>query len=167
MESKKCFKCGNVKPLIEFYKHPKMKDGHVNKCISCNKNDIHLNYELKSKDKNFLEKERLRGREKYKRLNYKDRQKEIDKDLHWKKTSKYKNLNRKFKLEKGLELHHWNYNYEFLEDILILTRKQHKKAHKYLVLDKVKMIFKTIDGVYLDSKVKHIQYLLDNNVFNS
>lgn len=41
---KKCFKCGIEKPLDDFYKHPEMADGHVNKCKECNKNDVQRNY---------------------------------------------------------------------------------------------------------------------------
>lgn len=33
--SKKCRECNHVLPLQDFYKHPAMADGHLNKCKSC------------------------------------------------------------------------------------------------------------------------------------
>lgn len=43
MAEKECFKCGVVKPLGSFYKHPGMRDGRVNKCKDCNKLDVRRN----------------------------------------------------------------------------------------------------------------------------
>jgi len=59
---KKCFKCGIVKSIDEFYKHPKMTDGHLGKCKSCTKEDVSLNYH-KNRD-HYVEYERAREKPK-------------------------------------------------------------------------------------------------------
>ena len=53
---KVCFKCGTEKPLTEFYKHPTMGDGHLNKCKSCAKSDVKGNYAENVKDPLYIEK---------------------------------------------------------------------------------------------------------------
>ena len=45
--TKQCFKCETVKPLEDFYKHPKMADGRVGKCKECNKADVRENRSAK------------------------------------------------------------------------------------------------------------------------
>lgn len=33
-----------IKPIDDFYKHPQMGDGHINKCKDCTKKDVRNNY---------------------------------------------------------------------------------------------------------------------------
>lgn len=57
---KPCFKCNIKKPITDFYKHPQMPDGHVNKCKECNKRDVRKNHSLRTEHYREYDKTRQR-----------------------------------------------------------------------------------------------------------
>jgi hypothetical protein len=42
--TKTCFKCLACKPITDFYVHPAMGDGRLNKCKVCARKDVQENY---------------------------------------------------------------------------------------------------------------------------
>jgi hypothetical protein len=161
---KKCFKCGIEKSLIDFYQHKQMSDGHFGKCKECTKKD-NAKRELYIKaTPEGLEKERKRHRDKYVRLNYKEKQKEWDLKKPWKKSTKYKGLSKKLKIQKGFELHHWNYQDDYLEDIFIMKINEHRKSHRFLKIDIEKRLFMDLEGNLLKDKETHKNYLISKGI---
>lgn len=165
---KKCFKCGIEKDLNEFYAHPQMPDGRVNKCKECNKKDVKDNYFKNRENPEYIEKERARGREKYERLSYVNRKpnKESRKKHMYNYRQKYpekyaaKNASQHIeKNNKNNHLHHWSYNKEHYKDVIELTIKHHALAHRFLVYDQERMMYRTINGILLDTKEAHIEYI--------
>lgn len=155
MEEKKCFKCQRIKPLNEFYQHPKMGDGHLNKCKECNKKDVKENYDKQILKPDFVEKERSRGREKYKRLNYKIIYKNNKIKFKFRHNGIHKNIHRNLNLTNEQEAHHWNYNEGFGKNVFILTKRQHKRIHAKMFLDFEFMLYRTKDLELLDTREKH------------
>lgn len=157
MDYKKCKKCGRELPITEFYLNCRTKDGHKSKCIDCVKEEEHKRYGEKSKDEEWMEKERTRGRERYKRLNYKD--------ATWNhKTRKINplegttaaDLRRKGFDTKGKEAHHWNYNEP--KSVFLMSRKAHHRIHQYLVVNYDDKFCYTVDGEKLDTVEKSEMY---------
>lgn len=151
IETKVCFKCKRELPLSEFYKHPQMGDGHLNKCKECTKKDVREKYTENSANDAYMEKERARGREKYHRLGYKrtERGKEKRRRFH-----SFGDARRYFVINEGrdVELHHWNYN--MAKSVFKLEKRLHHRLHSAIS-------FSMDEGIYyygdirLDSIEKH------------
>ena len=167
-EEKKCFKCENILPLTEFYKHPKTKDGFLNKCKNCSKKDVREREKLLKSDPKWVEGEKKRQRDKYFKLNYKGKYKqttEAKRESIKKYLQKFpeKGLAHKYTeifltKNKGLILHHWSYNQDDWLDVIELSIKDHSFLHRYMVYDQERMVYRTIDNILLDTKEKHLEY---------
>jgi hypothetical protein len=165
---KVCFKCKKEKTLTEYYKHSAMSDGHLNKCKDCTKLDVKNREEVLKDDPNYIYKERKRGRDKYYRLNYRgkynptpEKKKEIMERYKDKYPEKIKAQSKSSKLKtkvKGNHLHHWSYNEEHFKDVIELTVVDHNRIHRYTIYDQERKMYRTTDGVLLDTKEQCLVY---------
>ena len=146
--TKVCFKCGRTLPLGDFYKHPQMADGHLNKCKECTKSDVHNKYMDNIENPEYVEKERARGREKWDRL-YKGK---CQQSIHSVGNVRRYVERRIGCLPKDTELHHWNYSY--LYKVFILSRRHHARIHKLIEFDQESQCF-TYEGKLLDTMEEH------------
>ena len=172
--SKICFKCNLLQPLSNYYKHKRMGDGHLNKCKDCTKKDTKNRHGVLIQDAEWVLKEQKRHREKYYRLGYKEKHKPSFESKK-KYIEKYKNAYpEKYKaLMKSNRIvsvnghnHHWSYNEEHYKDVIDLTPKDHAKAHRFIVYDQERMMYRRFDtNELLDTRQKHedfIKYCIQN-----
>jgi hypothetical protein len=163
---KACFKCLSVKPLDAFYKHSMMADGHLNKCKACTKKDSLNRYSEKVQDPSWKESERTRGREKFRRL-YRESPKPYVR--HIGHAASYEERFPEIKAAHsisgsvpkipGFHNHHWSYALGNARDIIRLTKDGHYEAHRYLIYRQEFKCFASAEGVILDTREKHVNYL--------
>ena len=160
MKEKKCFKCGEVKAITDFYAHSQMSDGHLGKCKSCTKTDTKTRAYEKAKDPAWLESEREEYKGKYDQLPEQKAESVLKYKEKWPEKYYAKNASQRIKIKPGYNRHHWSYNEEHWKDILELSIKDHNKAHVWMQYDQERMMFRRVDSMeLLDTKEKHLKYI--------
>lgn len=166
---KNCIICGDLKPLTDYYVHKQMGDGHLNKCKTCCKKQADEREKKLRENPEWVEKEKERAREKYYRLNYKEKHKPST-ESRYKSTKKYRAENpEKHKATtsaksikpkvKGNHLHHWSYNEKHRKDVIELTVIDHSLLHRNMKYIKEAKMYVDKKGKLLDTKQSHIDLL--------
>ena len=157
---KACIICHEAKPLNEYYTHPRMADGHLNKCKDCTKRHVKERETLKrATDPEWAEKERARGREKYHRLGYVTSIKRRGTGAPCLPEQKRAySLSQHVPCPEGFQRHHWSYREEDALDVLLLSQADHYRLHRYLTYSRADRRFRTRDGDLLNTRESHEAY---------
>jgi len=155
---KKCVKCGEIKEFDKFYSHPLSKDGYAPVCINCSREYALNRYNRLKNDPDFRKTMRERKRIRTEKNGYEkyysnEKRKEVNREQYKKFPEKRKaymathNLLRK----EGCDLHY--------KDYIELSKKDHKKAHRFIIYDQERMMYRSLSGELLDNKDRHLVYI--------
>lgn len=158
---KECFKCKVLKPYSEYYKHPKMADGHLGKCRECAKIDVRTNRKVKIDYYSYYDRNRPNAKERSELCTVRNkdkyhnddsfRQSVLESKEKWSKKNPQKrkaqiylgNAVRDGRVlkpsicshcneEKRIQGHHWSYEREHWLDVIWLCAPCHGKEHRRL-----------------------------------
>lgn len=166
MKTKHCKYCNTNKPIIDFYAHPKCKDGLNPKCKACSiESELKRQNRLKNNEA-YKKSERERSLKRYHdvvkhRVKNKEAKEKIRKTYYEKFPEKRlaQKISSLLPKKKGHNLHHWSYNSEHLTSLIELPIKDHHKLHRYIIYDQERMMYRRSDNnELLDTKEKHEAY---------
>ena len=156
---KVCIKCKVKKEKSEFY--PTQGD-----CKDCVKARVKARTDILKQDPEWLEKERLRGREKYHRLGCKkpspsQKKKAMDTYIaKFPEKAASRSMSSHLKPQvKGNHLHHWSYNDEHFKSVIELSVSDHNLLHRYIIYDQERRMYRNLQGSLLDTKESHIEII--------
>jgi len=161
---KTCIDCSQALPLDAFYRNPVAGDRLDQKCKTCRKAYQQERYRLKKQDPAFLERERVRAREKYHRLGYltKHGHGSVDGRQKWRELFPEKvqaySLSQHILCPEGYQRHHWSYREEHAKDVILLPQEDHYRLHQYIVYDQSEKLYRTREGVLLRTREEHEAY---------
>lgn len=157
-----CYDCHIKKDDSEFYKNHQNKDGLSSYCKECTDkrtNARRLKFKKPPKPK------------KVKQLTYNQRLRLAGYEFPTNPDSYYNLFPEKSKasraaqvipIENGQERHHWSYLDEHHLDVIILPKIDHMAVHRKIKYDQERMMFRGLDGVLLDTRQSHEEYI--NNI---
>ena len=172
MESKACRKCKVIKETSQFPLDKRGRNGLSWRCRACLAIYSKQIYEKRKLNPIWVEAQKDASRK---------RAKEYRKEA---KVRKNKQSNKNYKLlysekypekiraqsvmsyllkkisVKGSIWHHWSYNEEHLKDVILLTINEHAKAHRFLIYDQERYMFRRYDtNELLDNKSRHEEFI--------
>ena len=131
MRTKVCFKCEAELPIVNFYKHPMMGDGHLGKCKACTRYDVRKNREAKRDYYNAYDRERSKKPERIKAIVASREPHKAAASLAVRyavKVGKVKKLSCEVCGNPKSEAHHPDYSKPL--DVMWLCRKHHADIHR-------------------------------------
>jgi hypothetical protein len=168
---KSCVACNQTKSLTEFYPSKVNAGGHLTKCKECTKKESIERYYKNRLNPEWVEKTKKRTRTFY---SSKGQKAPRNKDPEYVRIKNQKTKERypekvkamnatrvmRDKTDFGINLHHWSYNEEHYKDVIQLKTKEHTKAHRFIVYDQERMMYRRFDtNELLDTKERHEEFI--------